>query len=152
MLRTLRRYWLLVPILTSLATQCDEAPRGMPPTVVTSIEVKLLSLPAPLPADMQEFDNCLNRMQRVNHIEPSWRAGKLVPFVESGPNIFTVRFFDVPLDFQNTMTVHDVNECRRDPKAFGHVTTGVTVNGTPVTQVVGTGVLVFIVSSDGVVQ
>ena len=99
MLRTLRRYWLLVPILTSLATQCDEAPRGMPPTVVTSIEVKLLSLPAPLPADMQEFDNCLNRMQRVNHIEPSWRAGKLVPFVESGPNIFTVRFFKICLIF-----------------------------------------------------
>ena len=152
MLRTLRRYWLLFPILASLATQCGEAPRGTPPTMVASIEVQLTSVPAPPPADTQEFENCLIRMQNVNHIEPSWRVGAVASFVESAPNLFTASFADVPVDFQNTMTVHDVNECRREPEASGHVTTGVTVNGTPVTQVGGVGALVFIVSSDGTVR
>ena len=69
---------------------------------------------------------------------------------ETSDNVWTRNFFDVPVGFTNTMTVHDVNECARNPEGNGHVVMGVTVNGTTVDRVVGEdNTLVFEVSADG---
>ncbi len=152
MASTIGRYWVLLPILASVATECGESPRGTTPSVVVPIELVLTSVPAPPPADVQKFENCLNRMHQVNNVEPSWRAGEIVPLTETEPWLFTALFPFVPVDFQNTMAVHDVNECRRDPEGSGHVTMGVTVNGTPITHVIGNNVLAFTIRPDGTVE
>ena len=69
-MRTLRQYWFLLPVLASLATQCDETPRGAVPTGIVTIEVMLQSTPAPLPpADQQTgFEACLDRMENENNV------------------------------------------------------------------------------------
>ena len=154
-----RRYWVLVPILASMAVQCDEAPRGAIPTLIARVELVLNSVPAPPPADMTAFTVCLNRMDGLpNHVRPSWRSsveqpsGEAVLFAETAPNVWRVVFGDVPVNFLNTMTVHDTNECARDTNGQGHVTMGVTVNGTPITMVVGVGALAFELNEDGTVK
>ena len=147
--KTLRRYWLILPIIASMATQCGESPRGAPPTEIVTIDLRLDSQPAPPPADAAAFLACLSRMNLENNVEPSWQNGQVVPLNETDPNVFTARFFDVPTGFANTMTVHDQNECRRDPDGEGHVTMGVTVNGQAITRVVGVGALAFTVDTDG---
>ena len=152
-----RRYWFLFPMVLSLATQCDESPRGALPTSFTSAVLGLTSVPAPEPSDQQGFIDCLKRMDSFdNHVRPSWRDDpstqdydpEPVILTETSPNIFTVDFPDVPVGLQNTMTVHDVNECRRDPDGDGRVTTGITLNGIQLTQVVGSGALLFIIDRD----
>ena len=51
------------------------------------------------------------------------------------------------------MTVHDRNQCRREPRGEGRVTTGVSVNGTPLERVIATtNALQFAVDEDGVVE
>ena len=152
MLIVLRRYWFVLPVLASLATECGESPRGAIPTRIVPIELVLNSVSAPLPADQQEFINCLNRMGGLeNHVRPSWRGNDVTLLDETAPNVFSASFPDVPADFQNTMTVHDTNECARDPEGQGHVTSGVTVNGVEITRAVGAGVLSFVVQEDGTV-
>ena len=156
-----RRYWFLLPMVASLATQCDEAPRGAAPTSFTSATLALTSDPAPPAADQQAFAACLAAMQIVsNHVRPSWRDEastlaydpELVELTETSPNVFTVEFNDVPVGLQNSMTVHDINGCRRDPEGDGRVTTGITLNGTPMTQIVeGSSALLFIIEGDGVI-
>lgn len=151
--RLLRRYWVLFPILASLATQCGETPRGAVPTLVTSAEVVLTSVPATIPKDAAgstAFQDCLLRMNSANHVRPSWETAQVVPLQENSPNVWAVTFGFVPVGFTNTMTVHDTNECARNPAGDGRVTMGVTVNGTVVDRVVGTNsTLAFEISSDG---
>ena len=152
MLTTLRRYWFLFPLLASLATECGESPRGTLPTSIVPIALVLNSVAAAPSADEQEFTNCLNRMGGLQtHVRPSWRADAVTLLEETAPNVFSASFPDVPVGMQNTMTVHDVNECARDPEGQGHVTSGVTVNGVEITRVIGSGVLTFIVEEDGTV-
>ena len=68
-------------------------------------------------------------------------------------DVWSANFFDVPVGFTNTMTVHDTNECARDPEGNGHVVMGVTINGTVVDQVVGAdNALAFEVGADGSVK
>ncbi len=166
---TVRRYWFLFPVLASLATQCEESPRGAVPTSIVRVEIVLTSVPAGLPADLEELENCLDRLGDVgNHVRPSWRNDRNtpafdpehVPLVETSPNTFVATFLDVPSNTQNTLTVHDENECRRNPVilgvagqpgrlAEGRVTEGVTANGTPITTVVGNDALLLVVRPDG---
>lgn len=157
----MRRFWVLLPIVASLATECDETPRGAVPTSIATVDLVLTSRPAPPPPNEADYEACLARMDNLpNHVRPSWRAtvaqptGTPVLFTEGSPNIFEVRFADVPVDYLNTMTVHDVNECARDPQGDGHVTMGVTVNGTAVTTVVGPNddTLAFELNADGTVS
>ena len=163
MRKALRRYWFLFPVLASLATECGESPRGAIASGVAGLELVLTSEPAGPPVDQAEFQSCLDRMGEVeNHVRPSWRGTTdpvtlvFVPdrvlLTETSPNRFAVDFIDVPADFQNTITVHDENECRRNPLGDGRVTMGVTANGTPLTMVVGNDALVLVVSSDGTVS
>ena len=152
MANALRRYWFLFPVIASLATQCDESPRGAIPSLVVDVAFVLRSVPAPPPGDQQEFVDCLNRMGGLqNHIRPSWRANEVVLLNEIATDVFAEDFGDVPVDFQNTVSVHDVNECARHPEAAGHVTMGVFVNGTELTRIVpgSDGVLTFIMNEDG---
>ena len=61
-------------------------------------------------------------------------------------------YCEVPEGSLVTMTVHDENECRRNPNQYGHVTTGVFANGALLTTVVGgNNALAFVVDADGVV-
>jgi len=158
MSRRLRRYWVLLPVLASMATQCDETPRGAFPTLVTSVELVLTSIPAVPPTDPAReavFLDCLQRMNGLpNHVRPSWRSNDVILLTETATdsNAWAASFFDVPVDFSNTMTVHDTNECARDPEGHGHVVIGVTVNGTVVDRAIGmNNTLVFEVSADGAV-
>ncbi len=155
----LRRYWVLLPMVASMAVQCDQAPRGAIPSLVARVNLVLNSVPEPPPADTDAFILCLNRMDGLqNHVRPSWRSsndepsGEVVLFTETSPNIWAAVFFDVPVDFLNTMTIHDTNECARNPAGMGHVTTGVTVNGIEVTAVVGDDALFFELNEDGTVK
>jgi hypothetical protein len=63
-----------------------------------------------------------------------------------------MQFNDIPVDIANTMTVRDVNECRRNPDGDASVVTGVTINGTPIQRVLpGTRILTFVLEADGTV-
>ena len=149
-----RRGWVLLPIVVSLATECGTTPRGVSPTPVASGELVLESLSPPPALDADVFAACLNRWDvndDENHLRPSWRSNDPVALVETSPDVFTADFPDVPVGILNTMTVHDRNECARNPIGDGHVTVGVTVNGTLITRVVGVNALAFTVDEEGVV-
>lgn len=151
-LRSLGPYWVIAPILASLATQCGQSPRGNLPTTIAAVAVRLESVPAPLPDDEEALDVCLDRMQRVKHVAASWQNEAVTLLTEIAPNVFTANFNDVPTGFLVTMTVHDENECRRNPIQVGHVTMGVSANGAPLTTVIGgNNALAFVVDNDGVV-
>ncbi len=147
-----RQSWVLLPIVASMATQCETTPRGVTPTQVASVELILRSVSAPLTADADAFAVCLARMDNLeNHVRPSWRSDDAVLLIETSPDMFEADFQDVPVGVVNTMTVHDRNECARDPNGQGHVTMGVTVNGTPITRVVGANALAFELDERGTV-
>ena len=149
------RYWILLPIVASMATDCNESPRGVQPTQIIAAEFRLRSEPAAIPpaGSQRAFQDCLTRMKSVTNIVPSWRNGDVVVLNESEPNVFTMRFNDVPIGINNTMTVRDVNECRRNPDGDASVVTGVTINGTPIQQVVPrTNTLTFILEAAGPVS
>ena len=154
----LRRYWFLLPMVASLATQCDETPRGALPTRFIDATLVLTSVPAPPVGDLDA--GCIDRMgSSDNHVRPSWRDDASTPqydpaqvtLAKMSPNIFAADFFDVPVGLQNTMTVHDVNECRRNPEGDGRLTMGITLNGTSITQVVGNDALLFVSDADGMI-
>ena len=156
----LRRYWFLLPMVASLATQCDETPRGALPTRFIDATLVLTSAPAPLAGDQDAFLGCIERMGSFdNHVRPSWRDNASTPqydpeqvtLTEMSPNVFAADFFGTPVGLQNTMTVHDVNECRRNPEGDGRLTMGITLNGTSMTQVVGNDALLFIIDGDGMI-
>jgi hypothetical protein len=153
MLTALRRYWFLLPALASLATQCDEMPRGVAPSPIVDAALVLRSVPADPPADLNiGFLNCLDELEGLaSHVRPSWRGNVVVLLQETGPNVFSADFNDVPASVQNTMTVHDQNECARNIFSQGHVRMGVFVNGVEVTNVIGPGVLTFVIKADGTV-
>jgi len=151
----LQRYWVVVPILASMASCSDQySPRGTMPTQITSIDLVVKSVGAPVPIDSTgsaAYESCLQRMDGLpNHIRASWRGNEISLLTETSPNVWTETFYDVPVGFTNTMTVHDTNECAREPDGNGHVVRGITVNGTVVDQVVGDdNTLVFEVRADG---
>ena len=145
---------MLLPIVASMATQCDTTPRGVTPTPIASAELVLRSVAATPPVPSTAFDSCLARWNvndDENHVRGSWRENEPVALVETTPSVFSVDFQDVPVGVVNTMTIHDRNECARNPNGDGHVTTGVTVNGTPVTRVVGVNALAFELDENGMV-
>jgi len=171
MRKKLRRYWFLLPALASLATQCDETPRGSVPTGIATVEFVLESTPAPdpPPEDQVAFEACLERMDKENNVRASWLDNPNTPefdpdpvFLEEvSPNVFTATLRTVPTFVQATVTVHDVNECRRNPiinvivegrAADGRVVEGITANGTPLESVVGADALVVFVGNDGIVS
>ena len=62
---------MLLPIVASIAVQCDQAPRGGIPTLVVKVDLVLNSVPEPPPADSDAFIDCLNRMDGLqNHVRP----------------------------------------------------------------------------------
>lgn len=141
--------------LASMATECERSPRGLEPTPLVRVEIRLESMPASEPpADRQDaFQRCLERMDLDNNVRPSWRDYAVVRLTESAPNIFRAEFFDVPIDIVHTMTVHDRNQCRREPLGQGRVASGVSVNGTTLGRVVAaTSAFQFTVDEDGVVS
>ena len=166
-----RRCWILLPMLASLATDCEDASRGTAPTTLTAVEIVLESQPAS-GARSAAVEACLVRLGDVSkHVRPSWRDNYFttgfdpprVPLVRTAPNRFAASFNDVPANKQLTMTVHDENECQRRPVvpstldmpgrlADGRVTTGISANGTPLTRVVGNDALLLLVGTDGVVS
>lgn len=146
---------MLAAALASMATECEQGPRGLAPSALVRIEIRLQSVPAPdPPADQRaDFERCLTRMDQQNNVEPSWRGYEATTLNETAPDTFVAEFFDVPVNVVHTMTVHDRNECRRAPRGAGRVTTGVSVNGTPIERVIAaTGALQFAVDVDGVVE
>ncbi len=141
--------------LASMATECEQSPRGLEPSPLARIEIRLRSEPAPEPsADQQEtFESCLTRMDNDNHVKPSWRDYAATTLVETAPDVFAAEFFDVPVNIVHTMTVHDRNQCRREPLGEGRVTAGVVVNGTTLGRFVpATNALQFTVDEEGVVE
>lgn len=168
---TKHRVWILLPILASLATDCEDASRPTVPTSVTAVEIVLESRPAS-GARGQVVMACLERMGDVgNHVRPSWRDSYFsaefdparVPLRRTATNRYAARFDDVPVNTQLTLTVHDENECVRRPVipgtvqqpgglSDGRVTSGVSANGTPLTRVVGNNALLLVVGADGVVS
>ena len=156
MINFMRRYWFLIPIVASLATQCDnESPRGAAPTRVTSATLILTSVPSPV----RRRRHCAELVV-FNHVRPSWRDNGLtsaydperVELSKTSPNVFTAHFNDVPVGVENSMTVHDINECYRDPNGDGRVTTGITLNGIPITKVLASNALLFTIDRDGVIK
>ena len=156
----LRRYWFFLPMVASLATQCNETPLGALPTRFIDATLVLTSVAATLAGDQDAFLGCIERMGSFdNHVRPSWRDNASTPqydpeqvaLTEMSPNVFAADFFDVPVGLQNTMTVHDVNECRRNFEGDGRLTMGITLNGTSMTQVVGSDALLFIIDGDGMI-
>ena len=149
-----QRGWVLLPIVASMATQCDTTPRGVTPSPIAAIELTLRSVSATPSSPLTAFDACLARWNvndDENHVRASWRENDPVELVETAPDVFSVDFQDVPVGVVNTMTVPDQNECARNPNGDGHVTTGVTVNGTSITRVVGVNALAFELDENGVV-
>ena len=166
-----RRCWILLPMLASLATDCEDASRGAAPTTLTSVEIVLESQPATGSRDVA-VEACLARLGGVSpHVRPSWRDNYFtagfdptrVPLVRTAPNRFAASFNDVPANSQLTLTVHDENECLRRPiipgmegelgrLADGRVTRGVSANGIPLRRVVGNDALLLVVATDGVVS
>lgn len=163
-----RRFWFMVPVAASLATDCEDTPRGAVPTGVAEVEIRLVSRPAAPNPDVAAVEQCLDRMGGVIHVRPSWRDDSAtaaydpdrVPLVERSANAFAATFQDVPVNAQLTLTVHDVNECRRNPVVparpglpgglgDGRVTSGVSANGVPLTGVVGNDALLLVVGPDG---
>ena len=150
-----RHYWMILSIVASMATTCDESPRGAIPTRIVPIELRLVSQPAPdpPPEDQIFFEVCLTKMDFETNIIASWRNRDVVLLDETAPNVFTKQFDDVPTGLANTMSVRDVNECRRNVNGDGTVITGVTINGTPIERLVPrTRVLTFLVNNDGTVS
>ena len=138
-----------------MATDCEQSPRGLEPTPLVRVEIRLESMPAAEPpADQQDaFARCLERMDQDNQVRPSWRDYAATRLNETAPNIFTAEFFDVPVDVVHTMTVHDRNQCRRDTLGNGRVNTGVSVNGTTLERVIAaTSAFQFTIDQDGVVS
>ena len=155
--RIVRRYWVLFPILASTATQCSESPRGVLPTQIVSVEIRLVSQPAPEPSsaigDQFVYQDCLKGIGFQNSVIPSWRSGEVVALSEKATNVFAYTFRDVPIDFLLTLSVRDINQCRRDSKGDGTVITGVTANGVALERrMPGTRFLAFVVSLDGTVS
>ena len=141
--------------LASTASDCEQSPRGLEPSSLATIQVRLESEPAPEPGAEQRaaFEGCLNRMGDENSVMPSWRDYAATPLTETAPNTFEAQFFDVPVNIIHTMTVHDRNQCRRDSRRDGRVAMGVSVNGTPIERIVPeTNALQFAVDEDGVVE
>ena len=154
MQKFLRQYWVVLPVLASMASQCDPTPRGATPTMITSVDIVLTSVTAEAPTDADgrvAFVACLQRMDGLpNHVRASWRGDDSDLLTQTSNNVWSATFFDVPVGFTNTMTVHDVSECARNPEGNGHVAMGVTVNGTVVDRVVGSdNTLSFEVGADG---
>lgn len=166
-----RRFWFMAPVAASLATDCEDTPRGAVPTGIAEVEIRLVSRPAAPNPDVAAVEQCLDRMGGGGaHVRPSWRDDSAtaaydpdrVPLVERSANTFAATFRDAPVNAQLTLTVHDVNECRRNPVVpsrpglpgglgDGRVTSGVSANGVPLTRVVGNGALLLVVGPDGVV-
>ena len=141
--------------LASMATDCEQSPRGLEPSPLVRVEIRLESEPAAEPAADQQtaFERCVERMEVENNVRPSWRDYAPTTLTETAPNIFLAEFFDVPANVVHTMTVHDRNQCRRDPLGDGRVSTGITVNGTIVGRVIAaTDALQFSIDEDGVVM
>lgn len=166
-----RRCWILLPVLASLATDCEDSSRPAVPTTVTSVEIVLESQPASGARDVA-VNACLERLgSPAQHVRPSWRDSfftaefdpQRVPLVQTAPRRYAARFDDVPANTQLTLTVHDENECLRRPVipgtvdepgrlADGRVTSGVFANDVPLRRVVGNDALLLVVGTDGVVS
>ena len=124
------------------------------PTRFIDATLVLTSVPATLAGDQDAFLGCIERMGSFdNHVRPSWRDNASTPqydpeqvaLTEMSPNVFAADFFRRAVGLQNTMTVHDANECRRNFEATSRLTMGITLNGTSMTQVVGSDALLFII-------
>ena len=146
---------LLAAAAASLGTDCGQSPRGLAPSPIAAAAFRLVSRPAavPSPGQTDQFTTCLQRMGEVTNVVPSWRSFALVALAESAPNVFEARFLDVPVGATNSLTVHDPNQCRRDPEGSGRVTDGVSINGTTLDRVnPSTGQLFFTIDIDGAVS
>lgn len=141
--------------LASTASDCEQSPRGLEPSALATIQVRLESEPAAEPTAEQRaaYEGCLSRLGDENNVRPSWRDYAAASLIETAPDTFEAQFFDVPVNILHTMTVHDRSQCRRDPRRDGRVATGVSVNGTPIERVVReTSALQFAVDEEGVVE
>ena len=145
-------FLVLAAALASMATQCEQGPRGLEPSPLARVEIRLESVPAPDPT-AEQFEPCLTRMGGDNNVRPSWQNYAATTLTEAAPNVFEAVFFDVPVNIVHTITVHDRNQCRREPLGEGRVITGVSVNGTRLERVLSqTNALQFAVDEDGVVE
>ena len=61
--------------LASMATECEQSPRGLEPSPLAMVTVRLESQAAAEPtAEFQAtFERCLARMDNDNKVKPSWR-------------------------------------------------------------------------------
>ena len=146
---------LLAAAAASLGTDCGQSPRGLEPSPIAAAAFRLVSRPAaaPPPGQTEQFATCLQRMGAVTNVVPSWRSFAVVSLAESAPNVFEARFLDVPVGVTNSITVHDPNQCRRDPEGNGRVTDGVSINGSTLERVnPSTGQFFFTIDIDGAIS
>jgi hypothetical protein len=146
-----RRLWILIPILLSLAGQCDDfQSTGTVPSAVVGITLTLTSPQVPPPANpavQGDYDRCLGLAPRPQ-VRPSWRDYAVIDLQSLGANRWQAFFNDVPAGYTHTAYVTDPNECARNPAGSGRTTTGVAVDGVA-PRVAANGALLFTVEPDG---
>ena len=144
---------VVVAALASMATDCEQDRAGWSrPSSPGSRSVwKAIRRLPPRTRRLSRF--AWPAWTTENNVKPSWRSYAATTLTEMAPNVFEAEFFDVPIDIVHTITVQDRNQCRREPRGNGRVTTGVTINGTRLERVLpDTNALQFAVDEDGTVQ
>lgn len=146
-----RRRWILIPVLLSLAGDCDQfQSTGTVPSAIVAVTLTLTSpqvAPPAHPAVQADYQRCLGLAPRPQ-VRPSWRDYAVIDFQSAGADRWQAGFNDLPSGYTHTIYVTDPNECARNPAGLGRTTTGVTVDGVA-PRVFSSGALLFTVEADG---
>jgi len=146
-----RHVWILIPVLLSLAGECDDfQSTGTAPSAIAAVTLTLTSPQVPPPVDpavQVNYSRCVGLAPRPQ-VRPSWRDYAVIDLQSAGAERWQSGFNDVPAGYTHTIYVTDPNECARNPAGLGRTTTGVTVEGVA-PRAFSSGALLFTVEPDG---